>query len=116
MSNVSTVSHDKSHDKGHGSIKSYIVGFLLSILLTIIPYYSVVSHSIALDYTYIIILTCAVLQLIIQLVFFLHLGTGVDKEWNTIAFIFTVFVLLILVVGSLWIMYNLDYNMMEHIN
>ena len=30
------------------------------------------------------------------------------------AFIFTIVIVVILVVGSLWIMHNLDYNMMDH--
>ncbi len=110
MSNVVSQNHDNSH----GSVKSYIIGFIISIILTIIPYYVVVNHAISTDATYIVIAIAALLQLLVQLIFFLHLGTGTDKEWNTLAFVFTLFVVLILVIGSLWIMYNLDYNMMEH--
>lgn len=56
----------------------------------------------------------AVLQLLVQLIFFLHLGKGNDKRWNTLAFLFMIMVVLIVVIGSLWIMYNLNYNMSGH--
>ncbi len=111
MSNMATHHHDNSH----GSVKSYIIGFIISIILTIIPYYVVVNHSMSTEAIYIIISIAAVLQLLVQLIFFLHLGAGTDREWNTLAFVFTLIVVLILVIGSLWIMYNLDYNMMEHV-
>ncbi|MBY0378765.1 MAG: cytochrome o ubiquinol oxidase subunit IV, partial [Burkholderiales bacterium] len=103
-----------SIDAGVGYTKSYIIGFILSIVLTIIPYYLVVNHSLGTVNTYIVILIFAVLQLIVQIVFFLHLNSGSGPKWNLMAFIFTLVVLIILVIGSLWIMANLDYNMMEH--
>ncbi len=98
----------------HGSLKSYIVGFILSILLTIIPYYLVVNHGLAHDVTILAIVGLGVLQLLVQLVFFLHLNTSSEQRWNLMTFVFTVLILAIIVIGSLWIMWNLDYNMMDH--
>lgn len=104
------------HNSGsaHGSTKSYIIGFILSIILTLIPYYLVVNHTLNMQSAYITILVFAVLQLLVQVIFFLHLSGDSSQRWNLLAFIFTLVVLLILVVGSLWIMWNLDYNMMDH--
>jgi cytochrome o ubiquinol oxidase operon protein cyoD len=111
---MSDMSHDNSHGSSHGSFSSYILGFLLSIVLTIIPYYVVVTHSFSNEIIYIIISCAAVFQLLIQLIFFLHLNSESKPRWNLTVFLFVLLIVGILVTGTLWIMYNLDYNMMEH--
>lgn len=103
--------NEYAHD--HGTVSSYIVGFILSILLTIVPYAIVTKHIFSTTTTFIAISILALLQLFVQLVYFLHLGKESKPKWNMLAFAFTVIVVAILVVGSLWIMYNLDYNMMH---
>ncbi|MCE3268756.1 MAG: cyoD [Burkholderiales bacterium] len=103
-----------SSSSNHGSLKSYIIGFILSILLTIIPYYIVVNHTFGTESTYIAITIFAVLQLLVQLIFFLHMNMSPEGRNVLLSFIFTVVVLFILVAGTLWIMYNMNYNMMEH--
>ena len=103
----------KNHN-GHGSLKSYIIGFILSIVLTIVPYIMVVHHSFAVETILISIVAIAIVQLLIQLIFFLHLDTKNGESNNSLAFIFTVIIIVILVTGSLWIMYNMNYNMMDH--
>lgn len=108
--------HDAATGASHGSLKSYIVGFIISIVLTIIPYYLVVHHLLAVDMLAVCVVFIAVLQLLVQLIFFLHLSTASEQRWNLMTFVFTALILLILVVGCLWIMWNLDYNMMDHIN
>ncbi len=110
--NINTTNHG-AHFESHGSLKSYIIGFILSITLTLIPYYIVTTHAMSIPTTYALILLFAVLQFIIQVVFFLHVTEGQDSKWNIMALVFTIVVLLILVFGSMWIMYNLDYNMMH---
>ena len=99
---------------GHGSIKSYIIGFILSIILTLIPYYMVVNHIFSVPYTHVVILIFAVLQFLVQVIFFLHISEEKGAKLNLYALIFTIVVFVILVIGSIWIMYNLDYNMMDH--
>ncbi|MCE2705921.1 MAG: cytochrome o ubiquinol oxidase subunit IV [Proteobacteria bacterium] len=110
MSNATDTQYGGS---AHGTTKSYIIGFILSIILTVIPYYLVVNHILASEMSYIVISVFAILQLLVQLVFFLHLGGESKPHWNLIAFVFTLFIIGILVTGSLWIMYNLNYNMVE---
>lgn len=99
---------------GHGTMKSYVIGFILSILLTIIPYMIVVNHMLVGVALVASIVILGVFQLLVQLVFFLHLSTKSEQRWNLLTFVFTLVILLILVVGSLWIMWNLNYHMMEH--
>jgi cytochrome o ubiquinol oxidase operon protein cyoD len=108
--------------KSHGSIKSYTIGFAASLLLTLISYQLTVIHMTsghsALPHEVLIpaILSLAVLQLFVQLIFFLHLGIEKKPRWNLIFFISTVSIILMVVLGSLWIMYHLNTNMMpEHV-
>lgn len=90
---------------------SYVVGFILSVVATLIAYLFVVNHLWPKETLMYIVLGIAVLQLIIQAVFFLHIGRG--GQLKLVTFIFSILVVLIVVVGSVWIMDNLNYNMMQ---
>jgi cytochrome o ubiquinol oxidase subunit IV len=103
-----------THNANHGTLKSYVIGFILSIALTVIPYMAVVSHSMTLEMTALIVVGVGIIQLLVQLIFFLHLNTKADGRDNLMAFIFTFLIIAILVCGSLWIMYSMNYNMMDH--
>lgn len=94
-----------------GSVRSYSIGFAIAIALTLAAYIAVTSSWFSQLGAIVVISILAAVQLVVQLVFFLHLGR--DKvKWKTAAF-YTMFIILVLIVGgSLWIMYNLDYNMM----
>ncbi len=59
------------------------------------------------------IVALALLQALAQLVFFLHLGGDSTSHWDLIVFFFMALVTLILVFGSLWIMYSLNGRMMN---
>ncbi len=92
------------------SPKSYLVGFLLSLGLTLAAYF-MVSHHLGSGGVLMSIVVClALVQLLVQLKFFLHLGSETKPRWNLLVFSFMLGVLLILVFGSLWIMYNLNYH------
>jgi cytochrome o ubiquinol oxidase operon protein cyoD len=106
--------HVAHAEAGHSTLKSYIIGFILSIALTLIPYAIVVHHMLTGDALVIAVILLAVAQLFVQLVFFLHLSAAPEQRWNLLTFAFTVLILAILVIGSLWIMWNLNYNMMDH--
>ena len=99
------------HEYGHGTLKSYIVGFILSILLTVVPYFIVVNHLFTNGIIIAAVVILAVLQLLVQLIFFLHLNTESKPRWNLTAFVFSTLIVAILVAGTMWIMYHLDYNM-----
>lgn len=100
--------HGAAH--AHGSMKQYIVGFILSILLTFGSFGLVMtgnfSHSVIVPGLIIL----AVAQLLVQLVFFLHMGRS--ERDNTLTFIFTIKIIAIIVVGSLWVLHNMNANMM----
>ena len=100
-----------------GNVFSYVIGFLLSLLLTLAAYILVYRHVHSLHYEYshaflrMSIASLAIAQLLVQLIFFLHLGRESKPRWNLLVFGFALSVVVIVVFGSLWIMNNLDYNM-----
>jgi len=112
---MTTSSHNQSK-KNQGSYISYVIGFLLSLALTLGAYFLVSgyinSHNLTHSLLIFAIIGLASIQLCIQLIFFLHLGQEKKPRFNLITFLFMLVVLGIIVVGSLWIMQNLDYNMM----
>lgn len=92
---------------------SYIIGFVFSIVLTFLAYILVVNHVLNGGLLVAVIVALAIIQLFVQLFFFLHLGKESKPRWNLLMFSFALSVVVIIVFGSLWIMNNLDYNMMH---
>jgi cytochrome o ubiquinol oxidase operon protein cyoD len=96
--------------------KTYITGFLLSLLLTLTAYFLVArhvsSHHAAVSHFALIfmVVALAIIQLLVQLTFFLHLDTESSPRWNLKTLLFAALVVIILVFGSLWIMNNLNYH------
>ncbi|MBS7561433.1 MULTISPECIES: cytochrome o ubiquinol oxidase subunit IV [Pseudomonas] len=106
---ANTHSHDEA---GHGSVKSYAIGFILSVILTLIPFGLVMYPSLPKDVTLWIVLAFAVIQVIVHLVYFLHLDRSAAQRNNVIAFIFAALVIVLLVGLSLWIMFSIHTVMM----
>lgn len=95
----------------HGTTKVYVVGFGLSIVLTLLAYFLVTNHVLVGGMLIGSIIGLAIVQMMVQLLFFLHLGQESKPHWNLVFFISTVSVILLVVVASLWIMNHLNYNM-----
>lgn len=106
MSKIDNTSRDPYQPR----LGLYIVGFLLSLGLTLAAYYLVTSHNYFGWGLMAGVAALAIVQCIVQLVFFLHLGVQ-KPRWRLGVFLFMLLVLLIIVVGSLWIMHNLNYRM-----
>lgn len=90
---------------------AYANGFLLSVLLTVAAYLLVTQHTLTNHIVIGAIVTLALLQFAVQLLFFLHLGAESRPRWRLVVFAFMLMVVAILVFGSLWIMNNLNYHM-----
>ncbi|OHX13857.1 cytochrome o ubiquinol oxidase subunit IV [Chromobacterium sphagni] len=97
----------------HGSVKSYAIGFLLSVILTAIPFWMVMSGALTKQATFIGIFTFAVVQIIVHLKYFLHLDFSKEGKLNSISFLFTGMVIVLLVGLSIWIIYTADALMMR---
>lgn len=96
----------------HGTVKEYIVGLILSIVLTAIPFALVMHGGLNSGLTLAIILLCAIAQVFVQLVFFLHMNTSSEQIWNTTSAVFILLIVAIVVLGSIWIMQHLNHNML----
>ena len=101
------------HDADHGSFKSYMIGFVLSVILTAIPFWLVMGDVLENKTLLVIaIMGLGVIQIFVHMIYFLHMDTKSEGGWTFMALIFTVVVLLITLSGSLWVMYNMNKNMM----
>lgn len=105
--------HDNHGHASHGSVKSYLTGFVLAAILTIIPFWAVMSGSLSPFATGLTVVITAVLQVLVHLVFFLHLDGSKAQRMNVISGLFTLLVLAIIIVGTLWVMWNMNYFMMH---
>ncbi|MDE1166472.1 MAG: cytochrome o ubiquinol oxidase subunit IV [Pseudomonas sp.] len=110
------MANSHAHDAGdsHGSLKSYVIGFVLSIILTAIPFGLVMYGSLSKTATLVIVLAFAVIQVLVHLVYFLHLDRSAAQRENVTAFVFAGLVILLLVGLSLWIMFSIHTVMMAH--
>ena len=100
-------------DKAHASLRGYLTGFALSVLLTAIPFWLVMTGIMdSKPATAITIMLFAGTQVVVHMIYFLHMNTRAEGGWTVLALIFTVIMVAIALTGSLWVMYHLDANMM----
>jgi cytochrome o ubiquinol oxidase subunit IV len=105
--------HAHGEMEGHGTRKSYLIGFLLSVVLTAIPFWLVMTGVLQdTRVTAILIIALAVVQILVHTVYFLHVNTRSEGGWTLLAYAFAAVIILIVIAGSLWIMYHLNTNMM----
>ncbi len=103
--------HEDGH--AHGSLRGYLTGFGLSVVLTAIPFWLVMSGALGnAQATAFAIMVLAATQIVVHMVFFLHMNSRSEAGWTMTALIFTLILVVITLSGSLWVMYNLNSNMM----
>jgi cytochrome o ubiquinol oxidase operon protein cyoD len=104
-------------EPAHGSRKDYVIGFLLSVLLTAIPFALVMTNAIADSrITAGIVMLCAVVQIVVHMIYFLHMNAKSESGWTLMALIFTIVLVVIVLSGSLWVMYHMNLNMMPQMS
>jgi len=119
----------------HPGLATYLTGFILALLLTllafglviigadsslapinkllgIISYSEFTSGEMPRRFITGSIIILAILQILVHLRFFLHLNFGSSQKWNLQAILFTLFIIIIMVGGTLWIMNDLNGHMM----
>ena len=108
----------KSQDHGaghgaHGTFRSYMTGFVLSVILTAIPFWLVMGDVLNDTLkTGIVIMALAAVQIVVHMIYFLHMNTKSEGGWTFMALAFTLTLVVITLVGSIWVMYHMDQNMM----
>ncbi len=115
--------HDHVHDHGHDShgddgyhatVGGYIKGFILSVILTAIPFWLVMGEVLpSPTTTTLVILAFAAVQIVVHMVYFLHLNSKAEGGWTMLSLMFTVVLLVIMLVGSIWVMFHLNTNLMD---
>jgi cytochrome o ubiquinol oxidase operon protein cyoD len=101
------------HGQDHGSLQSYMIGFVLSVILTAIPFYLVMTGVLqSKQLTIAIVVAMAFVQIIVHMIYFLHMNFKTEDGWSMMALIFTIIVVVIALSGSIWVMYHLNVNMM----
>lgn len=93
-------------------LRSYVLGLALAGLLTAASFWVVTTHLIYGPGVPVAVLVLAVAQMGIHLVFFLHITTAPDNTNNVLALAFGTLIVCLVVFGSIWIMANLNHNMM----
>ncbi|MBG6247404.1 MULTISPECIES: cytochrome o ubiquinol oxidase subunit IV [Symbiopectobacterium] len=100
------------HGASHGSVQFYVIGFVMSVILTVIQFGLVMAGAASPSVIMAGVVGCAVVQILVHLVYFLHLNSSSEQRWNVVALVFAILIIAIVVVGSIWIMLSAHHNMM----
>jgi len=99
-----------------GSVRLRVIGYLvglgLAILLTATSFFIAGTDLVWQPSIPVAIIVLAIAQMGVHLVFFLHITTGADNTNNVLALAFGLLIVILVIGGSLWIMANLNHNMM----
>jgi len=136
---MSSHAHQASHTQEHGiSTGKYMMGFVLAVVLTLLSFLPVILYLVgqgsahmafgsaswlpnldlfgfggwSLSAKLIYLLGLALIQMAVQIVFFLHLNEGPDAKWNVGTMWVAVLCVCIIIVGTWLTMQHLNYNMM----
>lgn len=112
--------HHNHHEEDggyHATVKGYAIGFVLSVLLTAIPFWLVMAKVLPSGrVTAFVILAFAAVQMVVHMVYFLHMNAKVEGGWSMLALLFTVALVVIMLSGAIWVMYHLNTNMMPTVD
>lgn len=105
--------HHEQDDGNHGTLKEYAIGFVLSVILTAIPFWLVMAKVFdKSSTTAMVVLGFAAVQVIVHMVYFLHMNGKSEGGWTLLSTLFTLVLLVIIMAGSIWVMYHMNVNMM----
>jgi len=105
---------DHGHGDGpHSTFSGYMIGFFLSIILTAIPFAVVMGDVFENRTTTVVVIAFfAVVQIIVHMVYFLHMNGKIEGGWTLMSTIFTIVFVAVTLAGTLWVMYHMNTNMM----
>ncbi|MFY4776082.1 cytochrome aa3 quinol oxidase subunit IV [Metabacillus sp. RGM 3146] len=96
---------------------SHVIGFALSIIFTLVALWVGFNPALSSNAKLIIIFVFAFFQAAVQLLMFMHLTESDSGKWQIITILFSAFVALAFVLGSVWItmghsdhMYHMNHN------
>jgi len=115
MNSAGGISPGDAAENGHSrrrAGRTYLIGLGLAILMTIASFWAAQTHLIYGPGISVAIVVLAIAQMGIHLVFFLHITTAPDNTNNVLALAFGILIACLVIFGSLWIMANLNHNML----
>ena len=117
MNTDTHAAHADGHHHGdghaHSTFSGYMLGFVLSVVLTATPFWLVMSGTLpSKQITALVIMAFAVVQIVVHMIYFLHMSPKSENGWSMMALIFTIVMVVIALSGSLWVMNHLNSNMM----
>ena len=119
MTQASAGSLESAHDtpgtetgQQHGSLRGYLIGYAAASILTIGAFAAARTDALTPASVIAAITVLAIGQMLVHLIFFLHISTTPNQRTNILAFAVTMLIVVLIVGGSLWIMSHLQSNMM----
>lgn len=94
-----------------GSVLTYLTGLVFAIFLTFASFWAAGTDLVYGPSVPVLLAALAVAQMGVHVVFFFHISTGPEDTNNFLALAFGIFVVALVVFGSMLIMTNLDANM-----
>jgi cytochrome o ubiquinol oxidase operon protein cyoD len=108
--------HNKYPDNENDTKKRWLAnhqkGFVFSIFLTLLPFALVYGKLLPRTFTILTISIAAIIQILLQVHYFLGVDGAQKERWNLISLIFTFLIMTIFIGGTLWVMFTLNYRMM----
>ncbi len=104
---------DHSQTHSHGTMGQLMIGFAMAVVLTLVPF-ALIMSEVEMNRTLLIgiVMGLGAVQIIVHLVYFLHVNSKAEQGWTIAATMFAVVILVIVLAGSLWVMHNMNVNMM----
>jgi cytochrome o ubiquinol oxidase subunit IV len=99
-------------DIPHVTVRGYVVGFVLAVILTVASFWCVMSGAFKGESALIALAVLAAVQMIVHVVFFLHVNTSKEQRWHAGTFAYTIAMSLVVIVGTVWVMHNVHMLMM----
>ena len=122
--------------ESYSDLATYLTGFVFALLLTLLafglvivgkggslgsidkaldifPYVEVITGKMPRHLIIVGVIVLAILQILVHLHYFFHLSFGSPQNWNLLAILFALFIIIIMVGGSLWIMNDLNGQMLQ---
>jgi cytochrome o ubiquinol oxidase operon protein cyoD len=104
---------DEAAEEAHAhGVGTYLIGLGLAVALTCVSFFIARTSLVWVPSIPVALCVLAIAQMGIHLVFFLHITTGADNLNNVLALAFGILIVLLFFAGTLWIMANMNHNMM----
>lgn len=97
------------------NLRTYVQSFVLCLVMTVLSFGLAEYTPFSKTTIYLLLAVFAIAQMVVQAVCFLGLKADAKGRWNMLPFLFTILIIVFLVGGSLWIMYNLSILMMTNL-